>query len=274
MDWAGVTARCAGPVSLQRTLPRGRVRRAFLSEGRQLRARLLLSGARLSISRANFPVTTRERRRTLIDLHVRSTPAGGSSSLEERNPDFLRRLAARDRDALGRFYELFFDRIFGYVRRLVVEEHLAEDVTQEVFVHIQRSIAAYDPTRDLSPWVFTIAANKVRDHWRSRRHHDAQRETSFDGEDGEMIIDPVDGRLGPLFDMESRELRSTLDSAITELPIGMRETLVLRWFEELPFDEIGRMIGRNETAVRKRYSRALEELRRVLDKQVGPGGVA
>jgi DNA-directed RNA polymerase specialized sigma24 family protein len=87
--------------------------------------------------------------------------------------------------------------------------------------------------------VFTIAANKVRDHWRSRRHHDALRETSLDGDDSAPLIEPVDGRLGPLFDVENRELRATLETAIGELPVGMRETLVLRWFEELPFDEIG-----------------------------------
>src|SRR5204863_6314337 len=133
-----------------------------------------------------------------------------------------------------------------------------------------------DPARELAPWVFTIAANKVRDHWRSRRHHDALREMSLDGEDSAPTIEPVDGRLGPLFDVENLELRATLETAIEELPVGMRETLVLRWFEELPFDEIGRMIGRNETAVRKRYSRALSELRVSLEKRVGRtgGGVA
>jgi len=48
----------------------------------------------------------------------------------------------------------------------------------------------------------------------------------------------------------------------------MRETLVLRWFEELSFEDIGRIIERNETAARKRYSRALEELRGLLEKHV------
>jgi RNA polymerase sigma-70 factor (ECF subfamily) len=158
------------------------------------------------------------------------------------------------------------------VRRLVAEDHLAEDVTQDVFVHIQRSIQTFDTTRELSPWVFTIAANKVRDHWRSRRHHDALRETSLDSEDAGPLVEPVDGALGPLMDIENRELRATLDAAIGELPVGMRETLVLRWFEELPFDEIGRMIGRNETAVRKRYSRALQELRILLEKRAGQSG--
>lgn len=157
---------------------------------------------------------------------------------------------------------------------MVAEEHLAEDVTQEVFVHIQRSITSYDPTRDLSPWVFTIAANKVRDHWRSRRHHDALRETSFDGDENEKGIEPADGKRGPLLELEGTEMRAKLDAAIDGLPAGMREALVLRWYEELSFEEIGRLIERNETAARKRYSRALEELRNVLEKHVGirPGG--
>lgn len=153
------------------------------------------------------------------------------------------------------------------MRRLVAEDALAEDVTQDVFVHIQRSISTYDPARDLSPWVFTIAANKVRDHWRSRRHQEALREASLDGDPDKPAPEPVDGSLGPLFALENRELKGLLDAAIDELPVGMREALVLRWFEELPFDEIGRLIGRNETAARKRYSRALAELRATLEKR-------
>ena len=158
----------------------------------------------------------------------------------------------RDRTALGRFYELFFDRIYGYVRRMLGEDHLAEDVTQEVFVHIQRSIATYDPARELSPWVFTIATNKVRDHWRSRRHHDSLREMSFDGPEGDGRAERAHragrSRPQPLMELEGAEMRATLDAAIDALPAGMRETLVLRWFEELSFEEI----GRSSSATRRR----------------------
>jgi RNA polymerase sigma-70 factor (ECF subfamily) len=220
-----------------------------------------------------FPVTNRARLRTSIDPRTHSPTTGSPSPTEERDPDFLRRLRARDRTALGRFYELYFDRVYGYVRRMLGEDHLAEDVTQEVFVHIQRSIETYDPSRELSPWVFAIATNKVRDHWRSRRHHDALKETSFDVPDADLAetsrrIEPVDGRASPLSELLGAEMRATLDAAIDALPAGMRETLVLRWFEELSFEDIGRIIERNETAARKRYSRALEELRGLLEKHV------
>src|SRR6185369_6358011 len=87
---------------------------------------------------------------------------------------FGERLRDRDPAALERLYEVYFDRVYGYVRRMLSEDHLAEDVTQDIFMHLQRSIHTYDPSRALSPWVFTIATNKVRDFWRSRRHKEAQ----------------------------------------------------------------------------------------------------
>lgn len=187
----------------------------------------------------------------------------------ELPPDLRAKLAQRDRETLERFYEVYFDRVYGYVRRMLGEDHLAEDVTQEIFMHIQRSIHTYDPARELGPWVFTIATNKVRDFWRSRRHKDAQHEASLDEED--RRFQPPAKERGPLPQLEDEELSRELSRAIDALAPGMRETLLLRYFEGLSFEEIGTKIGRNETAARKRYSRALGELRDSLERYVGPG---
>jgi RNA polymerase sigma factor (sigma-70 family) len=146
------------------------------------------------------------------------------------------------------------------------DESTAEDLTQDIFMHLQRSLHTYDASRELAPWVFTIATNKVRDHWRSRRHKQALRELSLD-DDG--LMQPVSADRGPLPALENAELARLLDRAIDELPESMRETLVLRWYERLPFDRIAELLGRNETAIRKRYSRAFEELRRSLSKSLG-----
>ncbi|HEV8111157.1 MAG TPA: RNA polymerase sigma factor [Planctomycetota bacterium] len=187
----------------------------------------------------------------------------------ELSRELRERLPKRDREALERFYEIYFDRVYGYVRRMLGEDHLAEDVTQDVFMHIQRSVHTYDPARDPGPWVFTIAANKVRDFWRSRRHKDASLETSLDDE--ERRLETPAKEPGPLPTLEDEEMKRELSRAIDTLSPGMRETLVLRYFEGLSFDEIGTKIGRNETAVRKRYSRALADLREALDRYVRLG---
>jgi RNA polymerase sigma factor (sigma-70 family) len=188
---------------------------------------------------------------------------------EELSLEFRAKLPHRDREALERFYEIYFDRVYGYLRRMLGEDHLAEDVTQDVFMHIQRSIHTYDPARAPGPWVFTIATNKLRDHWRSRRHKDAQLVSSLDDE--APRLHPPSKTRGPLPSLENAELSRELSRAIDTLSPGMREALVLRYFEGLSFEEIGERIGRNETAVRKRYSRALEDLREALDRYVVGG---
>ncbi len=177
-------------------------------------------------------------------------------------------LQAREPAALGLFYEVYFHRVYAYIRRLLRDEHLAEDVTQDIFMHLHRSLPSYDPTRALRPWVFTIATNKVRDYWRSRRFRDSQREVSAqDAEGGSFAITPaVSPHSGPPDMLSESEVSQQVSEAIAELPEIMRTTLVLRYYEGLTFEAIGKMVDRNETAVRKRYSRALEELRKRLSR--------
>lgn len=188
-------------------------------------------------------------------------------------PDLDRSLwpALRDLDprVLERFYDVYFDQVYGYVRRMVREEHLAEDLTQDIFMHLHRALSSFDPARELRPWVFTIATNKVRDHWRSRRHVASQREVSVE-EDATLAVDP---QQGPGGELEGQELADVVAQAVDDLPEIMRTTLALRYYDGLSFAEIGGIVGRNEVAVRKRYSRALEELRVRLAPILGRDGV-
>ena len=186
----------------------------------------------------------------------------GSEAGSLRLPAALRALLPqRDPEALQAFFDRYFDRVYGYVRRLVRDDHLAEDLTQEVFLHVHRALPTYDPSRELRPWVFTIATNKVRDFWRSRRHRDSQREQSVE-HGGPAYELPGAGR--PDENLSARELDVRVRSAVDELPEGMRMTVLLRVYEELSFEAIGGILDRSEVAVRKRYSRALEALRASL----------
>lgn len=202
-----------------------------------------------------------------------SGPSDGTDPAELELPrEDRERLVARDPEVLGRFYDLYFDRVYGFVRRLLHEEHLAEDITQDIFMHLHRAFQSYDPDRALRPWVFTIATNKVRDHWRSRRHQDGLYEVSAATEEGsDYELAPAEDSGRPEETLQASERSDTIEQAIDSLPDIMKTTLVLRYYEGLSFSEIGAMVDRNETAVRKRYSRALEELRRRLSGVVEPG---
>lgn len=200
-------------------------------------------------------------------MDASSTPnpggAGPGSGPQELTLEERRLLPRRGEAALARFFDVWFPRIYSFVRRTVADEHLAEDLTQEVFAHVHRALESYDPERELKPWVFTIAANKIRDHWRSRRHRDTREETAMESEEGHDLLPGV--FTPPEGDLTREELQREVQRAISELPEGMRLTLTMRLYEGLSFEEIGRVLDRNDVAVRKRYSRALEALRGRLE---------
>src|SRR4029077_12114053 len=87
---------------------------------------------------------------------------------EPPSSEELERVRARDRDALGRFFERYFDLVFGIALRLLGSREGAEDLTQEVFFKVQRAADQIDPRRDPAPWLTTIVYNACRDIWRSR----------------------------------------------------------------------------------------------------------
>lgn len=171
-------------------------------------------------------------------------------------------LARREPAALARFFDHHFERVYGYLRRLVGDEHLAEDLTQDVFLQAHRALPSYDPTRDPRPWLFTIATNKLRDHWRSRAAHAASAVTSLDHEDlvERVGAAPAEGAEPA----DADDLAARVRAAIDALPGGLRATVLLRVYEGLSFEDIGRILERNEAAARKRYSRALAALRETL----------
>lgn len=199
---------------------------------------------------------------------IEAKQVGAASGLPADWEGFVRELQAHEPEALARFFDLFFDRVYSHVRHMVGEQQLAEDLTQDVFLNVYRRMDAYDPQRDILPWLHTIATNKVRDYWRSRRHADAQRESSIDGEDSALHLPTEED--GPDRMLESDEIAMRVRQAVASLPQGMRDTVVMRAFEGMPFKQIGELLGRNEAAIRKRYSRALDLLQARLGSQMSP----
>ena len=177
-------------------------------------------------------------------------------------PELRERLARREPAALARFFDAYFERVYAYLRRLVGDEHTAEDLTQDVFLQAHRALPSYDPARDPRPWLFTIATNKLRDHWRARAAQGASTVTSLDQEELVERAGAAEEETRPFGGEE--ELATRVRAAIDDLPGGLRATVLLRVYEGLSFEDIGRILERNEVAVRKRYSRALTALRESL----------
>jgi RNA polymerase sigma-70 factor (ECF subfamily) len=174
-------------------------------------------------------------------------------------PELRVGLARREPLALARFFDAYFERVYAYLHRLLADPHLAEDLAQEVFLQVHRALASYDPSRDPRPWLFTIATNKLRDHWRSRAAQAGREELPLEAEELGERAAWFDSAPPAVSGEEA--LAAEVRAAIEALPEGLRAAVSLRVHEGLSFEDIGRILGRNEVAARKRYSRGLAALR-------------
>lgn len=172
----------------------------------------------------------------------------------------------REPAALEAFFEHYFDRVFSIVARLLGNRTAAEDAAQEVFIKIHRAAHTLDPARDPGPWVATIATNVCRDVWRSAPHRMERRSASLDDTPG-LADRLTTGIADPERDLLRSERARLVQEAVLELKEDFREVVLLRDYDGRSYEEIAAIVGANESAVRKRYSRALAELGRLLRKK-------
>jgi RNA polymerase sigma-70 factor, ECF subfamily len=180
----------------------------------------------------------------------------------------LERVRRRDPDALAAFFERYFDRVYGLVYRLLGDRAQAEDMAQEVFLKVHRAADRIDPMRDPMPWLMTIAHNACRDLWRSNAWKLTRRSASLDG--GSPLAETLSrGTNDPERDLIASERERLVQESLQRLPEPLRVAIVMHDYQGLGHDEIAAITGVNHAAVRKRYSRALAALARLLKDALG-----
>jgi RNA polymerase sigma-70 factor (ECF subfamily) len=180
-----------------------------------------------------------------------------STILADFDQSFRVRLKDHNPEAMTEF----FDKTFAKVHRLIRNRQIAEDLTQDIFLKIHKGLPRLDVERNLMPWVVTILNNRLRDHWRSQGSQRTQ--TGLD-EFRDSLPAPATEISASL---EQSETEASVRRAIYLLPVSMRSVLLLRTYDELSFVQIARLLRLTPGAARKRYSRALNELRAILPQR-------
>ena len=150
--------------------------------------------------------------------------------------------------------------VIGLIVRMTGDRALAEDLAQDTFVKAFRHLASFDATRRLSSWLFRIAHNTTLDALRRLDRHVVDLEGL---PDGDARRDPAAPALPD--GVEQAALGAALTQALQALRPGYRAAVALRYDQELPFDEIGQILGVPEATARSYVHRARKELARSLE---------
>lgn len=158
-----------------------------------------------------------------------------------------------DKKAYGQVYNLFFAKIYRFVYYSVGNTAIAEDIAQDTFLRAWKALPGFSQGKGtFQAFLFAIARNLIID--RSRKKKETALEFAEQIPSGENLEDN--------FDQKERE--KTVHKALSYLDKFEKELVMLRFFEELSYEEIAKITKKNAGAVRVRVHRALKKLEEIL----------
>jgi len=158
-------------------------------------------------------------------------------------------------------------KVFNLAYKFVGRHDEAEDLTQDIFLKIFKSLETFDRRANFQTWLISVSRNLCIDHYRSVRK---ERQTiAREVDAGEL--QPASVERGPYQVAEHQDLRGLLRQALQKLPTTLRTAVVLRDLQELSYQEIADRLGLPEGTVKSRINRGrielAHQLRRLQDKQ-------
>lgn len=195
------------------------------------------------------------------------TASGDGKDREEANEldvALMRRVRDGDFDAFEQLIQIHQHSVLGTVAKMLGNPSDAEDIAQQVFIRVWKSASRYEPQARFTTWLFTIARNLVFNEVRRRRRKPTVSVQERE-ETTHRTLEDLHGR-SPDEDLLQAELERSVDRAIEDLPEKQRLAVVLRRYEEMPYEEIGAVLGMSVPAVKSLLFRARTQLKESLRK--------
>lgn len=202
-------------------------------------------------------------------IHFDPTPpsqdeVAGRLESNERDVELMGKVGAGDIRAFEELVERHQRAVIGTVAKMLGNASDAEDIAQQVFVRIWKSAVRYEAQAKFTTWLFTITRNLVFNEVRRRQRKptvsiDEREETTHRTVEDLQAVSPDD-------EMLQTELEEAIDRAIQGLPDKQRMAVVLRRYEEMPYEEIAAVLEMSIPAVKSLLFRARAHLKEALQR--------
>ena len=171
----------------------------------------------------------------------------------------LAAVARRDSTAFDELYRRYERRVYGYVRSIVRDEDMTEDLVIDTMTEVWRAAGRFQARSQVSTWIFGIARHKAIDAIRKRAGDTAT--VAID-----VSLEVPDCSKSPDDIAASEEGQRIMQRAIEQLSADHQEALRLAFFEELPYEQIATLLGIPANTVKSRVYYAKEQLRRLMSE--------
>jgi RNA polymerase sigma-70 factor (ECF subfamily) len=189
--------------------------------------------------------------------------------LPAHSPEAIETLIQRclqgDQTAWDAIVRMYWRKVFNVAYKFVGKHEEAEDLAQEIFLKIFKSLDTFDRRANFQTWLVSVSRNLCIDHYRSVRK---ERQTIDRAVDASELA-PASSDPGPMAALEQRDRLMLLRDALAALPDALRTAVLMRDIHELSYQEIADRLGLPEGTVKSRINRGRAELARQIRKLRG-----
>ncbi len=200
--------------------------------------------------------------------------SGSADDSREAEVTFVARLVARDETAFNELMELFERRVFALVFRMLGRRAEAEEITQDVFVQVFKSVHSFRGDAKLSTWIFRVAVNLCKNRLKRNSRRAAGSHTELDSLGDHTSLGAAEGVSAgsvarPDELVAGIQLEKVLKIAIGQLEPEFRQLVILRDVEDLSYEEIAAVTGLRRGTVKSRIHRGRAQLRARVERILG-----
>jgi RNA polymerase sigma-70 factor (ECF subfamily) len=183
----------------------------------------------------------------------------------------VRRCLAGDTSAWEEIVQLYHRRIYNICYRFAGSADDAQDLTQEVFIKMHRTLNTYDLQKGaLMTWITTMTRNLLVDHFRKTKQDritDSLDAAPSEHEDAMPLSDRIEDQAAPPDSrVQSREVRELVHRGLQKLSPELREAVILRDLQDMDYKDIATVLNVPEGTVKSRINRGRAELARLLQR--------
>jgi RNA polymerase sigma-70 factor (ECF subfamily) len=188
----------------------------------------------------------------------------------DRESELIAGLRSGDSQKTKKIFDIYFNRLYTFVFHEVdYNGPAAEDIVQETFIGAFQSAKKFKGNCQIYTWLVNIARHKIADYYRKMKHEIKNRSLDNQASSLEQLME--NGAASINF-VESTEDRLIVEQALRDLPPDYRQTLVLKYVQEMPVAEISRVMKRSPKSIEGLLTRAKKALRDSVENRARDSG--
>lgn len=166
--------------------------------------------------------------------------------------------AGQREKAFSEIVESYSERLYWHVRRFLCSHEDTDDLLQEIFIKVWSSLSSFRGESQLYTWIYRIATNESLNFLQKQKIRAALR--------FEDITSKLDDKIDEDSGVDGNEAQKALMKAVSRLPSKQKTVFIMRWFDDLSYEEISEILGTSVGALKASYHFAQEKIRSEIEK--------